>query len=251
MTIAPPAGAPETPAAPAAPETPAAPAAPAQPAAAAPAAPETPAAPAAPAQPAGETAEAKAARLERENTELQTTLATIQQRNREVTERGGGMKEDELDKELARIEELRLTDPDGAVKANAELLRKITRSASSMAQGAITQQVIIDKLKAGVKSSNPDFDDETVDYVMEQADRLATTGRFKTPEEAVSAATNLVKSKFDAYAKKKNAIPPLPPGARAEAGGSPAPAPEPKDQPLPTAAEELQTRREGMQNKIL
>lgn len=248
MGIAPPAPGTETP--PAAPpaEPPVTP--PATPSAAPPA--EAPPAPAAPAAtPPGETAEAKAARLERENTDLQTTLATIQNRNREVAERGGGMKEDELDKELERIEDLRLTDPAAAVKANGELLRKITRSASSMAQGAMTQQTIINKLRDGVKASNPDFDDDTVEYVMERADRLATTGKFKTPEEAISAAVDLVKSKFDSYAKKKNAVPPLPPGARAEGGGNPPPAPEPKDPILPTAAEEIQQRKEGQQKKIL
>ena len=259
MGIAPPLDPPQPPAPPAEPPAPpkdppappAPPKDPPQPPAEPPVPPPTP-------PPAGETAEQKANRLEKElgdakaqNTDLSTTIATIEQRNKQLQESGGGLKQDEIDKELNEIEELRITDPSAAVRKNAELLRKITRSASSMAQSAVTQQAIIDQLRTGVKSSNPEFDDDVVDYVMERADRLATTGKFKTAKEAVDAAVTLVKSKFDVYAHKKNAVPPLPPGARAEGGGNPPPAPAPKDEALPTPAQELDQRRGDLQRKIL
>ena len=230
---------------------------PANPPPAAPPANPPPAAP--PANPPAETADQKAARLEQElkdaqakNTDLSTTIATIEERERDLRARAaGGPKEDEIAKELEEIENLRLTDPQAASKRNADLLRKISDSAATRAQVTITQQATIDKLRAGVRSSNPDFDDEVIDYVMERADRLATTGKFKTADEAVTAAVTLVKSKFDGYALKKNAAPPLPPGARAEGGGNPPPAADPKPEALPTPAEELGQRREAMQKKII
>ena len=120
-----------------------------------------------------------------------------------------------------------------------------------MAQNTIAQQAIIDKLREGVKSSNPDFDEDTVDYVMQRADMLATTGKFKTAKEAVDAALGLVKSKFDAYANRRNAVPPLPAGARAETAPPAAPAPVQKDEALPSASDELKTRQEGQLKKIL
>ena len=222
-----------------------------------PAAPSTPPAqpPAAPA----ETAEQRAARLERELQErdskindLSTTLATIDQRQRELEARTAkGQTEDEIEKESREIAELMLVDPAAAARKNAELLRKIQRNASQQAQGTIAHQTIVEKLRAGVKSSNPDFDEDVVDYVMERADKLASTGKFKTAEEAVNAAVTLVKSKFDGYAHKRNSAPPLPQGALVEGGGNPPPAPAPKAEVLPTPAEELGNRREAQMRKII
>lgn len=215
-----------------------------------------PAPPAPPAAPV-ETPEQKAERLEKELRErdgkiqdLSTTIATIEQRQRQL-ETQQPPQGDELQKELEAIEELRLTDPAAAAKKNAELLRKISDTAAQRAQSSIAYQTVIDKLRAGVKAENPDFDEDVLDYVMERADKLATTGKFKTAEEAVKAATTLVKSKFEGYAQKRNATPPLPPGALAENGGNPPPAPEPKDTPLPTAAEEIGQRKDALQRKII
>jgi hypothetical protein len=120
-----------------------------------------------------------------------------------------------------------------------------------MAQGAVSQQTTIQNLKMGVKSSNPEFDDDVVDYVMERADMLARTGKFKTAQEAIEAATTLVKSKFEGYAQKRNQTPPLPEGARAESGNNPPPAPPVKEATIPTPSEELEQRRASLSKKII
>lgn len=209
-----------------------------------------------PSSPPAETADQKATRLEKELqardtkiNDLATTIATIEQRQRTLETHAP--KDDEIQKELEAIEELRMTDPLAATKKNADLLRKISDSSTQRAQGAMAYQAVVDKLRTGVKSANPDFDDEVVDYVMERADKLATTGKFKTAEEAVNAAVTLVKSKFDGYAQKRNATPPLPPGAVVETGGNPPPAPAKKDDALPSASEEIGQRKEALQKKIL
>lgn len=184
--------------------------------------------------------------------DLSTGIATIEERQRQLdAAKNQASSDTELEKELEEIENLRLSDPVAAVKRNAELLKKISSSASTRARGEISQQAQLDKLRTGVKSSNPDFDDDVVDYVMERADALARTGKFKTADEAIAAATTLVKSKFEGYAAKRNAVPALPPGARAEGGGNPPPVPEKKDAPLPTPSEELNARKDAQQKKIL
>jgi len=198
-------------------------------------------------------AELEAALKERDAkiNDLATTVSTIEQRQREIQERSTVASEDELERRLNEIEELRLTDPITASKKNAQLLKDIQAQAAQRAQGAISQQTMLDKLKAGVKSANPEFDDDVVDYVMERADMLAKTGKYRTADEAIKAATTLVKSKFDTYAQKRNIVPPLPEGARAETANNPPPAAEPKDKPIPSPLEELESRRMVTQRKII
>jgi TolA-binding protein len=184
--------------------------------------------------------------------DLSTTISTIEQRQREIEiSKQSKQTDDELEQRLQQIEEIRITDPQAAARETAKLFRETQSRASQQAQGTISAQAQIEKLKIGVKSSNPDFDDDVVDYVMERADVLARTGKFKTAQEAIEAATTLVKSKFDGYASKKNLAPPLPDGARAEVGNNPPPAPKAVDTPLPTASEELEARKAKIHSKII
>ena len=184
--------------------------------------------------------------------DLSTTISTIEQRQRELeTAKHTKQTDDELETRLQEIEEMRLTDPQNAAKETAKLFRETQSRASQQAQGTISAQSQIEKLKMGVKSSNPDFDDDVVDYVMERADTLARTGKFKTAQEAIEAATTLVKSKFDGYASKKNATPPLPEGAKAEIGNNPPPVKTVTEPELPTVSQELEARKANLNKRII
>jgi len=184
--------------------------------------------------------------------DLSTTISTIEERQRQIeTAKNSKQTDDELEQRLQQIEEMRITDPQGAAKETAKLFKETQARASQQAQGAVSQQATLEKLKMGVKSSNPDFDDDVVDYVMERADMLARTGKFKTAEEAIAAATTLVKSKFDGYAQKRNSTPPLPEGAKAETGNNPPPTPVAKEPVIPSPNEELEARKSTLQRKII
>ena len=196
--------------------------------------------------------EAKIKERDAKISDLSTSISTIEERQRQLDAQNHSKQtDDEMETELQEIEDLRLSDPTAAVKRTAELFKKNRASAANMAQSAVSQQATIEKLKAGVKSSNPDFDDDVVDYVMERADALARTGKFKTADEAIQAATTLVKSKFDGYASKKNAVPPLPPSAQVEGGGNTPPTPAPKDTPPLSPTEELNERKASQFKKII
>ena len=184
--------------------------------------------------------------------DLSTTISTIEERQRQIeAAKQIQQSDDDLEKRLQQIEEIRLTDPNGAAREQAKLFKEIRSSAAQQAQGAVSQQATLEKLRSGVKSSNPDFDDDVVDYVMERADVLARTGKFKTADEAIEAATTLVKSKFEGYAKKRNASPVIPDGAKAETGNNPPPATTPKEAVIPSPAEELEARKSAQQRKII
>jgi len=196
--------------------------------------------------------EAKIKERDAKIADLSTSISTIEQRQREIeASKQAKVTNDEIEQRLQQIEELRLTDPQTAAKETAKLFRETQSRAAQQAQGTISAQAQIEKLKMGVKSSNPDFDDDVVDYVMERADVLARTGKFKTAQEAIDAATTLVKSKFDGYASKKNQAPPLPEGAKAEVGNNPPPAPKAVETPIPTASEELEVRKAKINSKII
>lgn len=188
--------------------------------------------------------------------DLETTRATIEARERQV-------KEDELrktaDKDLEfrlnKINERRAYDPQGADADFAVLLKeereRAVKDAEARAEAKITQKTFIETLRNGVKSANPDFDDEVIDVIMNNANRLAATGSYKTPEDAVKAATDYVKTKFDNYAKKKNAVPPLPEGAKAEGGGGNTPPEKPETPKEKTLLEELEEANDARNKKAL
>jgi hypothetical protein len=111
-------------------------------------------------------------------------------------------------------------------------------------------QNFFEKLRNGVKSANPEFDDEVTDLVMNHAESLAASGKFRDAQSAVNEATKYVKSKLDAYASKKNAVPPLPAGAGGEHGGNPPPA-KPTQEKIPTDEEEFESRRVANSRKVL
>ena len=167
--------------------------------------------------------------------ELQTTIQTFNKRF-EAPPPGAGADNDE--KELQEIETMRSYDPDGAAKRMSQFLRsrdeRIATQAVQKATGQIATQNVIEKLKSGVKSSNPEFDDDIVDVIMQRAESIAAQWsasgiQGKKAEEAVQEAVKFVKGKFEAYASKTKAVPPLPPGAGAEGGNNPPPAPPPID----------------------
>jgi len=155
---------------------------------------------------------------------------------------------------IQAILEKSLVDPAAAAKEMNSLLADVTtqasRSAVIEAQRAMTSQKTIETLRSGVKSSHPEFDDEVVDLVMERANALATTGRFKTAEDAVKEAAKQVREKFDRYATSKNAVPPLPPAANAETGHNPSPE-KPKTEKVEEPSEWLQKQQSAKQKKIL
>jgi type VI protein secretion system component VasK len=167
--------------------------------------------------------------------DLENTRATIEARQRQIDEaKIKQTTDEELKAKIKSINERRAYDPDGADAEMASLLTEVktqsAKSAVEQAQAIISQQTTIEKLKMSIKSSNPEFDDDIVDLTMQKANQLASSGKYKTADEAIRAATDFVKSKLDGYAKKKNAAPPLPDGARAEGGGANQP-PKPPEPP--------------------
>lgn len=187
--------------------------------------------------------------------DLNTTKATIEARQKEIDDaakKGGDVAK--VQDRVKKIMETASLDPEEAAKELTSLLTEVQSNASKsaviQAQQAIQFQTTIDKLRAGVKASNPDFDDDIVDVIMDRANMIATTGKYKTADEAIKAATDFVKSKFEGYAQKKNSAPPLPDGALAEAGGN-RPPEKPKPETIITPEQEIETRKSGMQKKIL
>jgi len=182
--------------------------------------------------------------------DLETTRATIEARQRQIDADSAKKTTDaNLKQRIATINERRAYDPEGADTEMASLLSEVqsraAKEAVMEAQRIITTQTTFEKMRMGVKSSNPDFDDDIVDVVMERANMLASGGQYKTADDAIKAAADFVKSKFENYAKRKNAIPPLPPGAGAEAGGANQP-PKPPEPPKELSPlEELEALQEA------
>lgn len=188
--------------------------------------------------------------------DLENTRATIEARQRQVEEeRQKQGTEETLKERISRINERRVYDPDGADSEMASLLGEVktqaAKDAVGQAQGIITQQTIVEKFKTGIKKDNPDLNDELVDDVMAKANMLASTGGFKTAEEAIAAATKYVKGKLDSYAQKKNAAPPLPAGARAEGGGANQPPPPLEPEKEKTPLEEIEEANTAKNKRIL
>jgi predicted nuclease with TOPRIM domain len=134
--------------------------------------------------------------------DLETTKATIETRQRQIDEAKIKQTTDEtLKQRISQINERRAYDPDGADAEMANLLSEVrtqtAQDAVRQAQVIITQQTTLEKIRMGVKSSNPDFDDDVVEVIMQRANILASTGKYKTADEAVKAATDFVKQKFE------------------------------------------------------
>lgn len=189
--------------------------------------------------------EAKLKERDTKIADLETTNATIAARQRDVDAAKAKQTTDaDLKRRISQINERRAYDPEGADAEMASLFAEVksqsTDEAVKKAQAAMTQQTTLEKLRTGVKSSNPEFDDDIADLVMAKANEFATTGRYKTADEAIKAATDFVKSKLDSYAQKKNAVPQLPPGARAENGGSNQPPKPPEPEKEKTALDEIE-----------
>lgn len=187
--------------------------------------------------------------------DLSTTKATIEARQKQMDEdRRKQTTNSDLTAKLKQINEKRAYDPEGADADMANLLSEVQEQASKdavvRAQQTVTAQTTIEKLRMGVKSSNPDFDDDVVDVIMSRANELALSGKFKTADEAIKAAIDFVKSKFDSYAQKKNAVPSLPDGTFAETGANKPPE-KAKETPIPTPEQEIEERKTIQQKKII
>lgn len=188
--------------------------------------------------------------------ETQTTLATIEAREREVKAVQAQKNVDaDVQARIKRITENMSVDPE---TASAELAGLLSEVKTSAAREAVTQamsvmqgQTTIEKLRMGVKSGNPDLDDELVDDIMAKADMLATTKQFKTAQEAIDAATKYVRGKLDTYANKKNAAPVLPAGARAEGGGANLPPEPPAPEKVKSPLEELEEHNVAKHKKLI
>lgn len=189
--------------------------------------------------------------------DLNTTKATLEARFSQINSTADRVATEgnkDLQERAKKIMQNATYDPEGAgaelTNLLSEMQTNVSRDAVTKAQQAIQSQTTIEKLRQGIKSSNPEFDDEVVDVIMNRADEIARSGKVKTADEAISAATTFVKSKFDAYAQKKNAAPVLPAGALAEGGSNRAPE-VPKAETIPSAADEIEARKTGLQKKIL
>lgn len=183
--------------------------------------------------------------------DLQNTVATIEERTRALTAKGDNKGASDINDRVEKIMENSVVDPKAAAAEMTKLLNEMQTGAVTQAQSVIAGQTIVEKLKNGVRQAHPNFDDATVEYVMQQADAYAKTGKYKTAKEAVDAAANYTKSVFDNYAKKANVAPPLPPGAGAKTGPNTPPAPAPAAPVLPTPGEEIAERQTAQQRKII
>lgn len=188
--------------------------------------------------------------------DLETTRATIEARERQIKEAAAsGADDTNLQVRITQINERRAYDPAGADADMAKLLKeertKAAQEAAKVVDQQFTTKTFIEKLREGVKSTNPDFDDDITDVVMQQADTYAKTGKYRSADEAVKAATEFVKVKFENYAKKKNLVPPLPAGAHAEGGGANQPPKAPEPEKILSPLEELEAHNEAKYRKSL
>lgn len=188
--------------------------------------------------------------------DLETTRATIEARQRQVEDdRSKTQSSSALQQRISQINERRTWDPDGADAEMASLLTEVQSKAAQdavlKAQQTITQQTYVEKLRTKVKNENPLFSEKVVDVIMNEANSLANSGRYRTPDECIKAATEIVKQEFEGYSSKKNAVPPLPAGASAENGGANNQPEPPKPTKEMSPLEELEAHNMAKRKKLM
>lgn len=188
--------------------------------------------------------------------EAQTTLATIEAREREVNAQKLKANADaDTQARIKRITENLSVDPDGAGAELAQLLKETReRAAEEAAERAVAAsrgQSFVEKLKSDVKIKNPDFDDDLVQDVLDKANAFAQTGKYKTPDDCIKAASEYVKSKLEKYATTKYASPKVPAGAKAEGGGANNPPPPPPPPKEVSPLEEMEAFNEARRKKFI
>lgn len=193
---------------------------------------------------------------DRKLAERETELATIEQRKRDLeAQRLKQQGDADFQARLKRATELAAIDPENSSKEMASLLAESEERAAQRAAEKIRREVegqsFVDKLKAGVKSANPDLSDKHVNSIMDLAGMYASSGKFKTPDECVKAAEIEVKSMLEEYAQKKNAKPELPSGARAEGGSGNGLPPKSEPEKLMSPLEEIEAHNQARQRKSL
>jgi hypothetical protein len=219
--------------------------------------------PPAPNQPTSEELQKKIKELEDRGKEqdakladAQTTLATIEARKKEMEAQKLRESTDaELQGRIQKITENLTLDPATAGAELASVLKEVKTKAAQdavrEAMSVIQGQTFVEKIRMGIKTANPDLDDDLVSDIFEKANVFASTNKYKSAEEAVEAATKYVKGKLDSYAQKKNASPKLPDGARAEGGaGNQLPSPPPPVKEV-SALEELEQFNEAKARKAI
>lgn len=199
----------------------------------------------------------------RVNSDLKTTISTIQSRYDQIDKavKGGeGNRWNESKQEiLSKAKQIMANaayDPDRAAEELTGLISEMQTSTSQeavrQAQAVISGQTFMEKLRTKLQKDNPDFDDDTVDFIIDRANQLAGTGKYKDADSAVKDATTFVRSKFDNYAQKKNVTPPpIPAGAQGETGANKPPEPAPAKEEPKTPLQELEDRKAGLQKKVL
>lgn len=188
--------------------------------------------------------------------DLSTIKATLESRFNQIYKTAASTTKDTsgIEDRARNIMENAQYNPESAARELSSLLselkQNVSKEAVTVAQQTIAHQNVLLNLRNGVKTANPHFDDDIVEVIMERANQEASTGKYKDAQSAINAATNFVKAKFESYAQKRNAIPPLPAGAQAEIGINRQQDPtEPAkgDSPL----EELEFRKATLQKKVL
>jgi len=224
---------------------------------------EVPPTPPAPNQPTSEELQKKIKELEDAQkekdaklAEAQTTLATIEARKKEVEiQKLRESADANTQARIKRITENFSVDPDSAGAELAQLLKETKESAAieaaERAVAASRGQSFVEKLKSDIKASNPEFDDDLVQDVLDKANAFAQSGKFKNPEECVKAASDYVKQKLEKYATTKYASPKVPAGAKAEGGGSNNLTPPPPPPKEISFLEELEAHNEAKARKAL
>lgn len=193
--------------------------------------------------------------------DLSTSVATIEERMRQINAQPKSQVNQDTQAKVKSILDKAQYDVDGAASDMSTLLSEMqqgsTKDLNAKVSTIINQQNVISELRKGVKDKYSDLDDDIIDTIMERANMLATVdkqtnaNKFKSAQEPIEQAAQFVISKLDAYAKKKNATPPLPPGASAESGPNNPPPPPPTPEKVQTPLEELETRKKGLQSKII
>ena len=188
------------------------------------------------------------------NAELATTIATIEQRERDLrNQKNKEITDAELKDKIKQINDRRAYDPEGADAEMALLLqerdRQIEERAAQRAINTVHQQSVAEKTLNQIKSANPEFSDRVAQQVLQLAIEYAGTRKYPNDEAAIIAATKEVKAELDNYATKKNASPQLPPGANAERGGGNPLPPQPPPVKEKSALEELNEFNEARARK--
>lgn len=173
--------------------------------------------------------------------ETQTTLATIEARKREIeSQRIKETTDAELQSRINKVVENTNLDPESAKVELGKILSDTEKRAAEKALNAVQMQTTIERIRNDIKTANTDLDEDLIDDIMDKADQFAMSGKYRNPKEAIEAATKDVRMKLERYANKKNAVPKLPTGARAEGGGNNAPPAQPAPQKEISDLEELE-----------